>query len=143
MVMKCEIHKLESGSVEREHIVWLAGKHTRVVPHRPSAWGTTHSSDVTHGSAGVEISSSSIQLHSHSHTQRETLPFGTPLTPQLTRHNDITPSCPLDSHFISWASNRGKKEKIMIIIVAAPIMSRASRPRYIRAEPGSCQVATE
>lgn len=144
MVMKCEIHKLESGSVEREHIVWLEGEHTGVVPRRPSAWGPTHSSDVTHGSTRWRGDlSSGIQLHSRSHTQRDTLPSGTPLTPQWTRHNDITASCPLDSHFISWASNRGKKEKIMIIIVAALIMSRASGPRYMRAEPGSCRVAPE
>lgn len=37
----------------------------------------------------------------------------------------------------------GRKKKIMIIIILPLIMSRASRPQYITAGPGSCQVAKE
>lgn len=71
VVMECEIHKLESGSVKKGTcaVVGLEGKHTTVVPDRLSARGTTHSSDVTSCPAAKEIPSS-IQLHSHSHTHR-------------------------------------------------------------------------
>lgn len=145
MVMKCKIHKLESGSVKREHthveVVWLEGKHTTVVHNRlpgqqhilfmlPSpllAWRYPAASNFT-----------------RTHTLQMKYSLLAHLWPRSSQ-GKVTSLLPVRLTGTSSVgrAKEGRKKKRMIIIIAALIMSRASRPQYIGAEPGSCQLAKE